>query len=157
MTSPITNFDALWSYVIEQFPLGGASIHGPSHWRRVERNGRELAAATEGADEVVVRLFAVLHDSRRENEWTDHAHGLRGAEHAQLLRGQFFELEDRRFALLYYACAWHERGRVSDDPTIGACWDADRLDLLRVGMQPMVELMSTPAGKSRALIEIRRR
>src|SRR5262249_24487970 len=54
------------------------------------------------------------------------------------------------FALLYYACAWHERGRVSDDPTIGACWDADRLDLPRVGTQPMPELMSTEEGKARA-------
>jgi uncharacterized protein len=148
MAERIADLDGLWRYIAEQFPLGGESIHGPSHWRRVERNGRELAAATPGADEVVVRLFAVLHDSRRENEWTDHEHGLRGAELAQVLRGQFFELEDRRFALLYYACAWHERGRVSNDPTIGACWDADRLDLPRVGVRPMVELMSTAAGKA---------
>jgi uncharacterized protein len=144
------DFDALWSHLAEQFPLGQHSVHGPSHWRRVEHNGLHLAAETPGTDAIVVRLFAVFHDSRRQNEFTDHQHGLRGGELAQLLRGQFFELSDARFALLYYACACHERGRTSDDPTIGASWDADRLDLPRVSIKPMAELMSTAAGKAMA-------
>jgi uncharacterized protein len=144
------DFEALWAHLAEQFPLGRHSVHGPSHWRRVESNGLRLAAATSGADVVVVRLFAVLHDSRRQNEFTDHEHGLRGGELAQLLRGQLFEITDARFALLYYACAWHERGRTSDDPTIGVCWDADRLDLPRVSIKPIPELMSTAAGKAAA-------
>ena len=131
INAPI-DFDTLWTRVAEQFPLGQQSIHGPSHWRRVEHNGLELAEETAGANATVVRLFAVFHDSRRENELTDHEHGLRGGELAQLVRGQLFCLTDARFALLYYACAWHERGRTSDDPTTGACWDADRLDLPRV-------------------------
>jgi uncharacterized protein len=34
---------------------------------------------------------------------------------------------------------------LSDDPTIGTCWDADRLDLARegVGIQPRARYMST--------------
>ncbi|MCA9794566.1 MAG: hypothetical protein KC910_22315, partial [Candidatus Eremiobacteraeota bacterium] len=46
----------------------------------------------------------------------------------------------------------HEKGRVSQDPTIGACWDADRLDLDRVGKAPDPDLMSTPTGKKLALL-----
>jgi hypothetical protein len=32
-------------------------------------------------------------------------------------------------------------------PTIGVCWDADRLDLPRVGTRPTSDRMSTPYGK----------
>lgn len=147
MSEDFITFDRLWEYVADQFELGQKSMHGPSHWRRVEKNGLELAAEC-GADVTIVRLFAIFHDSRRLNEFHDHEHGLRGAELAQSLRGQFYELNDARFAALYYACAYHERGRVSDDPTIGACWDADRLDLPRVGIQPDPRLLSTEAAKA---------
>lgn len=146
--SPI-DFDNLWRYVSAQFPLDPHSPHGPSHWRRVEKNGL-MVGEESGADRTVVRLFAVFHDSRRASEFTDHEHGLRGGEFAQLLRGEFFELDDARFALLYYACAFHERGRTSAEPTVGACWDGDRLDLPRVSVQPSARLMSTAMGKRMA-------
>jgi hypothetical protein len=41
----------------------------------------------------------------------------------------------------------HDRGHVSDVATIGACRDADRLDLTRLGIAPRAELMSTEAGR----------
>ena len=41
-------------------------------------------------------------------------------------------------------------GRVSDDPTIGTCWDADRLDLRRVAIVPKTGLMSTNPAKGSA-------
>jgi uncharacterized protein len=148
--APPIDFERLWRYVAEQFPLGERSVHGPVHWRRVEKNGLKLAAATPAVDETVVRLFAVFHDSRRASEFTDHEHGLRGGELAQLLRGEYFYLSDARFAILFYACTWHERGRTSDDPTIGVCWDADRLDLPRVSIRPDPQLMSTATGKQMA-------
>jgi len=44
----------------------------------------------------------------------------------------------------------HDRGEVSDDPTIGACWDADRLTLARLGILPSVGLLSTEAGRKLA-------
>jgi hypothetical protein len=37
-------------------------------------------------------------------------------------------------------------GQLSDDPTIGTCWDADRLDLVRVGTQSEPSYMSTEFG-----------
>ncbi|WP_309570416.1 hypothetical protein [Deinococcus sp.] len=52
--------------------------------------------------------------------------------------------------VLALACHGHERGHVSADPTIGACWEADRLELVRVGMRPRAALMSTAAGQAAA-------
>ena len=139
----------LWAYVEGQFELGPYSLHGPAHWRRVERIGL-LVASHSGADVRVVRLFAVMHDSRRQDEGTDMGHGQRGAELAERLRGEHFEIDDEAFQKLYYACAWHEKGRVTAEPTIGTCWDADRLDLPRVGARPLPKYMSTAYGRQLA-------
>ncbi len=75
------DFAALARTVSGTFALGSHSIHGPSHWRRVERNGLWLADRS-GGDVFVVSLFAWFHDSCRVNEWTAPDHGKRGAEHA---------------------------------------------------------------------------
>ncbi|CAN5554133.1 hypothetical protein BH10PLA1_BH10PLA1_07760 [soil metagenome] len=139
----------LWSLAADGYALGIDSIHGPAHWQRVERNGLTIAA-TCGADVTIVRLFAVLHDSQRLNEGTDPEHGLRAANWAKHLRNVHFTLDDARFNQLTEACIWHDTGRVSDDATIGTCWDADRLDLPRVGIQPLSRFMSTVYGKSQA-------
>jgi len=139
----------LWSLAADGFALGIDSIHGPSHWQRVERNALQIAA-TNAADVTIVRLFAILHDSQRLNESTDPEHGLRAANWAKHLRNVHFTLDDARFNLLSEACIWHDSGRVSEDPTIGACWDADRLELPRVGIQPAKRFMSTVFGKSQA-------
>lgn len=144
------DFAELQKVVSDTFPLGLDSLHGPAHWRRVERNGLWLAERA-GGDLRVVQLFAWLHDSCRTNEWTDPEHGRRGAEYAKKLRGKLFTLEDEAFDRLLYACTWHTDRDHSDDPTVGACWDADRLDLGRVGIEPSPEFMSTPPGKEAAL------
>jgi hypothetical protein len=41
---------------------------------------------------------------------------------------------------------------VSDDPTIGACWDADRLNLWRLGRRPDDRLLSTDTARDPATI-----
>jgi uncharacterized protein len=143
----------LWSLAAEQFALGAHTIHGPDHWQRVERNALRIAAATNGADVLVVRLFAVLHDSKRLNESHDPEHGLRAAQWAQQLRAQAqICVTEVQFELLSEACIWHDKGKVSDDLTIGACWDADRLDLTRLGVRVLPELMSTKIGKELARV-----
>lgn len=138
--------DRLWQLVSAQFYSSGHSVHGPDHWRRVERNGLLLATRT-GADIAIVRLFALFHDSRRENEDRDDGHGARGAEYASALRGIEYDLPDERFDLLHYACVWHTRGGHHTDSTIATCWDADRLDLGRVGIIPSPEFMSADFGR----------
>ena len=141
-----TNWQRIWEHVTREFQCDRDSIHGPSHWRRVERNGL-LVATRSGAVEEVVRLFAVFHDSRREHDGWDDTHGSRGAAYAASLRGVLFDISDEHFELLHYACTWHTHGQLSDQPTIGTCWDADRLDLGRVGTQPEADYMSTGFGR----------
>ena len=132
----------LWEHVTKEYIDRPHSVHGPDHWRRVERNGLLLAQHT-GANVVIVRLFALFHDCRRVNDCRDRDHGARGAEHARLLRGRLFDLPDEDFERLHHACTWHTDAAHHKDPTIGTCWDADRLDLGRVGIVPDSQYMST--------------
>ncbi len=140
------DFQRLWEHVAAQFQGGPWSLHGVTHWRRVERNGLLLAGRTQ-ANVEVVRLFALFHDSRRENEGTDLGHGARGADLAAALRGESYDLSDDDFELLHYACTWHTDGVSHDDATIATCWDADRLDLGRVGVRPDPRRMCTAFGR----------
>jgi uncharacterized protein len=140
---PMIDYENLWRHVTAARPhVDRYSGHGPDHWRRVERNGCILAART-GANITVVRLFALFHDSRRENDGWDPGHGQRGADFATSLRGQLFDLTDGDFNLLRTACIGHTDEHRHEDPTIGTCWDSDRLDLGRVGMIPDPAYMST--------------
>jgi uncharacterized protein len=111
-------------------PLGG--IHGIAHWARVLETGIRLSQVT-GANVDVVHLFALFHDCQRVTEQTDPSHGLRGARFAAELHGKLFNLNDDDFDLLFVACAGHMDHPTDDDATVQTCWDADRLDLGRVG------------------------
>jgi len=144
------DFAIVWTFAREHHRLGERTLHGPDHWERVEAHGQRLADSTQGADMIVVRLFGILHDVERENESYDPQHGPRAAKLIEWLNGDLFRIDEQQLELLMYACAWHADGLTSDDPTIGCCWDADRLDLPRVGIRPERELMSTLLGQSLA-------
>jgi len=45
------------------------------------------------------------------------------------------------------AMARHDAGTVADGPLISVCWDADRLCLPRVGVEPQPQLLSTRSGR----------
>ena len=137
--------------VLEGYALPWGGDHGVAHWARVLENGLRLAEET-GADAEVVTLFAVLHDSRRVNEATDPEHGPRAAELARSLRGHLFDLPDREFRLLHRACAGHTHERTHPDVTIRTCWDADRLDLGRVGITPHPSRLCTEAARRPEMI-----
>jgi hypothetical protein len=122
------------------------SYHGLWHWEKVEKNALALAKATPGCDPLVVQLFALLHDCRRENEDHDPEHGIRAAEFVKSIKDDL-EINESQLTKLIEACQNHNDGKVSSDPTIGVCWDADRLDLTRVGIIPDPNLLSTKAGK----------
>ncbi len=138
------------------YVLDWDGIHGASHWARVKENGLRLAEET-GARADVVELFAFFHDARRVNDAIDAAHGARGAALARTLRGDAFEIDDAGMELLVEACVAHTDGRLTGDPTLGTCWDADRLDLPRVGITPRPELLSTAAARDPLLREWARR
>jgi hypothetical protein len=137
--------------VLDEYVLPWDGHHGVAHWARVLENGLRLAGKT-GAIIDVVQLFAVLHDSRRCNESGDPDHGPRAAEFARALRGGLIDLPDDEFGLLYRACAGHTHERTHPDITIQTCWDADRLDLGRVGITPDPRRLCTKAARRRALL-----
>lgn len=143
------DYEKLWQMLSGQFLLGRDSMHGPRHWRRVERFGLYILEQRKAPPEEqdLVRLFAVFHDCCRENESWDPEHGARGARMAETLRGKHFEIADEPFKRLTYACIHHTSGWVSSDPVVGACWDADRLDLMRFRVMPNRKLLSTVQAK----------
>lgn len=139
----------LRKYLKKQFILKTDSLHGPTHWKNVEEFGLRLADQN-GADKKVVTLFAWIHDSCRKDEFDDMEHGARAANLAEELQGKYFKLTKTQFSKLHYAIKHHNEGQVSADVTIGTCWDADRLDLGRVGINPEERYMSTSGGRSMA-------
>lgn len=151
MTEPPCSieYDEIWQRMSDGFQLSDL-LHGPPHWKQVEQNGLEILESS-GADLLVVQLFAVLHDSQRQNDGYDPEHGYRAAEVAAQVRNDLFVVSDVQMELLCLALQLHNDGKVTDDPTVGTCWDADRMDLPRVGIQPDSALMSTPYGKQWAL------
>lgn len=132
--------------ILDSYALPIRGYHGVVHWARVLENGLRIAEVN-GADQEIVRLFAVFHDSRRVNEFRDDDHGLRGAELARSLRGTLVHLDDARFESLYEACRLHTNGLTTREPTLQACWDADRLDLGRVGITPLANRLCTDAAR----------
>jgi uncharacterized protein len=57
-------------------------------------------------------------------------------------------LDDSQFTLLYEACRLHTDGHTDAAPTVQACWDADRLDLGRVGITPAPHRLCTDAARA---------
>jgi uncharacterized protein len=131
-------------------------IHGPDHWRAVASVGLALAEQDGRVDRLVVVLFGLFHDALRVSDGSDPMHGPRAALLARNLNRDVLRLSEARLALLTSACEWHTLGWPSDDPTVGACWDADRLDLRRLGIVPRPGSMSTAAGRRLAGPGIRR-
>lgn len=125
--------------------------HGVDHWRRVAQTGGRLAALTRGADPVVVECFAVLHDSQRASNGSDPKHGERAATTARELHADgLLPISDAQLAILAWACAEHTRSGPVTDPTIGCCFDSDRLDLRRFGSRPLPIFLPTDAGRQEA-------
>ena len=139
--------DQIIQLATRKFELDIDGHHGLPHWQRVEVNGLALALHT-GADADVVRHFAWLHDACRLDEDADPEHGQRAATWVErLYMDGRIDLPINEMGLLYRAIRDHNKGRTSDDPTIGTCWDADRLDLFRVGVTPAERFFSTDAAK----------
>lgn len=138
---------AITAVILDGYGLPPDGFHGIVHWARVMENGLRVAETT-GADTEVVTLFALFHDARRVNEHRDPGHGQRGGELARTLRGTLVHLDDARFDLLYEACRLHTDGHTAGDLTLQACWDADRLDLGRVGITPAPHRLCTDAARA---------
>ena len=136
-----------------RFLLEWNGLHGAAHWARVRSLGLRLAAGN-GARADVVELFSCLHDARREDDLADPGHGPRAVELAHELRGSCFELDRSGFELLCVAIEHHSGGSRHDDVTVQTCWDADRLDLSRIGVRPKTRLLAERTGRERELLDL---
>ena len=131
-------------YVLSRWTL--SELHGISHWDRVYENGQKLM--TPEVNPLVVALFAYLHDSCREDDWADIEHGSRAAEWIDTIRESHLrEVSDEEIEMLKKACRLHTTVQKTGNPTIDACFDADRLDLWRIGITPDPERLATEKGK----------
>ena len=143
---------ALLEMVRSQFRLDWQGIHGAPHWARVRYHGIALAGEL-GLPAAVPALFAI-HDSQRRDDHVDPEHGMRAANYADWLwRKGWIELDSGSMQLLREACEGHSEGHVDAHPLVQACWDADRLDLGRVGIRPDPRRLCTEPARRPEWIE----
>jgi uncharacterized protein len=147
MSSQIITLELI-KEIHSKYCLNWLGIHGVRHWVRVREFGLILAEKT-GADQDLVELFAVLHDSQRKHEALDKRHGPRSAVYAKSLNGKFFQLTENQLDLLTFAITHHTNMRHHDDITVQSCWDADRLDIGRIlFMKPNPKYFNTDYAKT---------
>jgi uncharacterized protein len=132
----ISDWDRLLAEARDGAHLARETMHGEPHWRAVAWAGLRIRELAPGIHPGVLVAFGLLHDCRRETDDWDPEHGERGAlvaaRSAPLKR--LLGAEGRE--LVAEACRLHERGRTRPDtPAIGACWDADRVNLVRLGFR----------------------
>ncbi len=136
-----------------EFRLDWEGIHGAPHWARVRHNGLALAELT-GANSRVVEYFAFIHDLGRENDNHDPEHGYRAALVAEKIAGDLIDVSQVELGLLMEACHGHSDGLLEADVTVMTCWDADRLDLGRVGIRPDPSRLCTEAARGKELLRV---
>ncbi len=142
----------LQARILDRFGLDRTGIHGIAHWDRVRDNGLFLSKHTD-ADVAVIEAFAWLHDSCRLDDCGDPGHGHRAAEFVRELHADgLLELGLGQLDLLSEACRHHSCGRKEADLSVQICWDADRLDLGRVGTKPDPFYLCTGRARQRDTI-----
>ena len=111
--------------VRQQFRLDWQGIHGVPHWARVRWNGLALAQVN----------------------------GARAADFTLRLNSEPLRLDRAGLAMLGYAIRHHSDGLIEADVTVQTCWDADRLDLGRVGIIPRPDRLCTEEARDPVLFE----
>jgi len=134
--------------ILSQLKLKHNSIHGIKHWEYVERVGLLLADQTK-TNKTVIQLFAYLHDCQRLNDDYDPDHGLRAAEYVDVLYKQGkLQINTGELETLKFTCRYHnDRTIKSADKTVQICWDSDRIDLTRIGVDPKTIVLETDEAK----------
>lgn len=149
---------------LRRFTFFDSHLHGPAHWVRVHRFGLILAdnMNLEESQARCVEVFAWTHDLARVDDGGGNQHALDGAAHAfPVMDALFDDLNAAERQLVSAAIRHHSDGMTADEAyfqgvldiegwtedelveTVAACWDADRLDLLRLGVPPNARYMST--------------
>lgn len=130
---------------LKQSKLPAMSPHRFDHWSRVHQNAQLLSKQYNDVDEKVIMAFSYLHDCKRKNDGVDFIHGRDAAEFIDTLN---LDLTKDQLSILKIACEFHTDGKTRNlNNTIAVCWDADRLDIGRVGIMPEPKYMCTSLGK----------
>lgn len=133
-------------YAIKHSKMGSGSVHDIAHWDRVAKNADLLN--TSDVDLLVVKAFAYIHDVERDDDGYDLQHGPRAAALVNEIRDtELAFLNDDEILQLKKACELHTTTLRTEDATVNACFDADRLDLGRVGITPNPDKMATAQGR----------
>lgn len=150
--------------VTEQYKqrLEELGFHGIPHWERVLINGLMLKQMLPSrVCEDTLFLFALFHDSKRENEGHDIMHGLRGAAYFETcvehgFVGMKIVGSEQKAKTVYTsvvkACSYHTTSLFDGNPKVAACYDADRLDLNRVRIYPDITKLNYQTAISEKLI-----
>ncbi len=138
--------EKLREYAIKHTKMGIYSVHSIAHWDRVAQNADSLK--TSDVDVLVVKAFAYIHDVERKDDGSDILHGPRAAALVDEMRDtELAFLNDDEIRQLKEACELHTTTWRTEDATVNACFDADRLDLGRVGITPNPDKMATLQGR----------
>lgn len=139
--------------VIESFYLQLFNgVHGIDHWTRVLQNGIILCDKNPNLNKNIIIAFSFFHDVGRTREDDEPIHGYNGGR--RLLKYKYkINLTKEEIDKCYEACVDHTHTRHHKDPQIAACWDADRLDLYRVGVMPDVDYLNLEESKEEDIIK----
>ena len=148
-------YESLIAQIKNDFKIDYYGDHGINHWRSVYENTQRLSAHYKIESEVF-ELFALLHDSKRENEAIDKQHGKRASEFVEnLLHAEEIVMNDKDAKRLLYTCANHTYSDKSDplfnDLIVQICFDSDRLDIGRVGYVVDPSYLATGYAKQLAI------
>jgi uncharacterized protein len=150
--------------LVKPFAKMDSEIHGQRHWSHVRRLGLELGNLLNLTDEQLrcIELFALTHDLARTNDGKNTVHSDDGSYLFVDVAKEVFPLLDGEQRGLIQICIKHHSDGITAEEaylnqsfrhiawreddiinTVGCCWDADRLDLLRLGIEPNGKYMST--------------
>ena len=124
---------------IHQSSFPDSFYHGETHWRGVADQALWLAETLQWKRErrISLFIFGAVHDCQRINDDHDPEHGERASA---WLQENFPGLSDTigfaNWTDILLALDRHDKGQTTSCPIIGACWDADRSLLSRVGITP---------------------
>lgn len=152
MSNNFFNYTELLDRIKQEFQISLYGDHGLSHWQRVFTNTQLLSSHYQIQTDVF-ELFSLLHDSKRDNELYDEKHGPRAAAFTKkLINEKLITLEEADEQRLLFACANHTvtdtKSPLSEDIIVQICFDSDRLDIGRVGIEPHEKYMATSYAKN---------
>lgn len=151
--------------ILRPLALMESSIHGVAHWARVHRFGAHLVRRMELPQSYreCVSVFAWTHDLARHDDSGGREHAIAGARYLdKVIPVAFPALTPSQVSIIRTAIYYHSHGYAADEAqyngwfdglegersqildTMACCWDADRLDLLRLEIEPDPYRMSTP-------------